>query len=164
MKKALTVIGLCFLSIYLPATAWGGTAFIPHISAGQYNPPADSWVTDIFVSNVSGVTQRVTISLYHRNGSPWANRRAKLLIGTASETEITTDANGEISVELQPLNTVRVTILEGYDDGHGKITGEELSGTGHGSLVAYANVRDLYTTNTSVIFWRSIPINGGNPF
>ena len=93
---------------------------------------------------MSGVTQRVTISLFHRNDNPWANSRAKLLIGAAGEIEVTTDEHGEISVELQPLNTLRVTLLQGYDDGHGKITDQDVSGTGHGALVAYANVRDLY--------------------
>ena len=164
MKKI--VIGV-LLSILITVPAFAGTAYIPEFGIGA-NTGSETIRTDIYVSNVSEIAQRVTIKLIKNDGTPLANQPLQSRYAGGSPFNSNTDANGEFSFDLPAETSGVISLAPGatWYDGHGKITGVAISGTAQHirSLTATAFLTDTDPTNTSLIFHKSITINGGNPF
>jgi hypothetical protein len=162
MKAFLTGI---LLSVAIAVPAFAGTAFIPEFGIGV-NSEFETIRTDIYVSNISGVAQRVTITLIKNDGTPLANQPLQGRYAGGSPFNSNTSANGEFSFDLPAATSGVISLAPGvaWYDGHGRITGTVISGNGVGFLTATAFQSDTDATNTSLIFQKSITINGGNPF
>ncbi len=161
MKAFLTFI---LLSIVLAVPAFAGTAYIPEFGIGE-NSGSETIRTDIFVSSVYGGAQRVTITLIKNDGTPLANQPLQCRYAGGAPFNSSTDANGEFSFDLPSATSGVISLVPGaaWIDGHGKIVGTAISGTS-GRLAATVFLADTDPTNSSLIFQKTITINGGNPF